>query len=167
MAHRFAGAGVDVVWLSEDVDMQNNLMISPQMYGKRVKPRAKRVIDTARIVNPGVYITQHHCGYVEPIIGDLTEIGVQALYPIQPENMEPRRLKRRFGDVLTLWGTVGAQCVMPFGTPEDVHRTVRQNTEQLSYNGGLWIAPSQALLPEVPWENVAAFFGAVEESGTV
>ncbi len=163
MSQRFAEAGVDMVWLSEDLGMQDKLMISPETYRKWIKPRTKKVIDSARKVNPNVYIAQHHCGYVEPIIGDFVEIGVNALHPIQPESMDPVRLKRKFGDVLTLWGTVGAQSVIPFGTPDDVRKTVRENIRNLGYNGGFWIAPSQALTPEVPWENVAAFFDAVKE----
>lgn len=165
MARRFAEAGVDMVWLSEDVGMQDRLMISPQMYRTWIKPRTKSVIDAARQVNPDIWIAQHHCGYVEPLIEDFVEIRVNALHPIQPESMSPLRIKQRFGDVLTLWGTVGAQSVMPFGTPEEVRETVRENIRDLGFNGGLWIAPSQSLEPDVPWANVAAFFDAVEEFG--
>ncbi|MDI7274874.1 MAG: uroporphyrinogen decarboxylase family protein, partial [Anaerolineae bacterium] len=167
MARRYAEAGVDMVMLSEDVGMQNQLMISPAMYRKWVKPRTKRVIDAARQVNPSVWIGLHCCGYVEPLIRDLIEVGVNALHPIQPESMDPLLVKQRYGGSLTLWGTVGAQSVMPFGTPEDVRRTVRENITSLGYNGGLWIAPSQALTPEVPWDNIAAFFDAVEEFGAL
>lgn len=166
MSQRFAEAGVDMIWLSEDLGMQNKLMISPDMYRRWIKPRTKKVIDAARRVNPNLYIAQHHCGYVEPIIGDFVEIGVNALHPIQPESMDPVRIKRKFGEILTLWGTVGAQSVIPFGTPDDVRKTVRENIKNLGYNGGFWIAPSQALTPEVPWENVEAFFDAVEEFGS-
>ena len=79
--------------------------------------------------------------------------------------MSPLSIKQKFGDVLTLWGIVGAQSVMPFGTPADVRRRVRENIRDLGHNGGLWIAPSQALEHDVPWENVAAFFDAAEEFG--
>ena len=167
MSHRFSEAGVDMIWLSEDLGMQNKLMISPEMYRKWIKPRTKKAIDAARKVNPNVHIAQHHCGYVKPLIGDFLEIGVNALHPIQPESMDPVRIKRKFSNVLSLWGTVGAQSVIPFGTPDDVRRTVRENIKNLDYNGGYWIAPSQVLIPEVPWENVAAFFDAVEEFGSL
>lgn len=101
---------------------------------------------------------------VEPIIPDFLEVGVDALHPIQPESMDPFRIKKRWSGRLTLWGTVGAQSVLPFGTPGQVREVVRRNVEGLGYNGGLWIAPSQALLPGVPWKNIAAFLEAVEES---
>ncbi|MDO8587676.1 MAG: uroporphyrinogen decarboxylase family protein, partial [Armatimonadota bacterium] len=119
----------------------------------------------AREVNPDVFVAQHHCGKVDELIPDFIEIGTNALNPIQPECMDVLDLKRRFGDVLTLWGTVGAQSVFPFGTADQIRQTVRDNIRNLGYNGGLWIAPSQILEPEAPWGNIEAFFDAVEEFG--
>ena len=165
MARRFAEAGVDMVWLSGDVGMQDKLMISPRHFRQWVKPRLRRVIGAARRVSPGIFVGLHQCGYVEPLIRDFVEVGVDVLHPIQPESMDPFRLKREWGDVLTLWGTVGAQSVLPFGRPQQVREVVKRNIEGLGRGGGLWIAPSQALLPDVPWENIEAFFRAVEEFG--
>jgi len=165
IARRYAEAGVDMVMLSEDMGMQDRLFMSPEMYRRWVKPRTKRVIDAARKVDPDVFIGQHHCGKVDALIPDFIEIGTNALNPIQPECMDVLDIKRRFGDALTMWGTVGAQSVIPFGTPDDVRRTVRDNIRNLGYNGGLWIAPSQIVPPETPWENIEAFFDAVEEFG--
>ena len=76
-------------------------------------------------------------------------------------------IKNKYGHAITLHGTVGAQSVMPFGTPDEVRKTVHDNIVNLGYNGGLWIAPSQALTPEVPVENITAFFEAVEEYGAL
>jgi uroporphyrinogen decarboxylase len=50
---------------------------------------------------------------------------------------------------------------MPYGTKEDVARKVREVQRQLGTKGGLLIAPSHILEPEVPWENVIAFVDAV------
>jgi len=165
IAEGLARAGVDMVWLSGDVGLQDRLMISPADFRRWVKPHLCRVIEAARRVQPDVFIGLHECGYVEPLIPDFIEAGVDALHPIQPESMDPFRIKRNWGDALTLWGTIGAQSAMPFGTPADVREAVRRSIEELGRNGGLWIAPSQALLPEVPWPNIEAFFAAVEEFG--
>jgi hypothetical protein len=60
---------------------------------------------------------------------------------------------------------VGTQTTMPFGTPSEVKDTVRNVIEVLGQGGGLFIAPTHALQPDVPWENVVAFFEAVDEFG--
>jgi len=103
--------------LREDAGMQDSLITSPQMCRECVKLLTKSGVGTARTVNPGVHIAQHHSGYVEPIMDDLVELGLEALHPLQRESMDPRELKQRFGDVLALWGTVGAQPFMPLDTP--------------------------------------------------
>jgi uroporphyrinogen decarboxylase len=51
---------------------------------------------------------------------------------------------------------------MPLGTPEQVRREVRQRIREVGYNGGLILAPAHVLGPEVPWENMVAFFEAAD-----
>ena len=54
---------------------------------------------------------------------------------------------------------------MPFGTPENVRETVKERIETVGRDGGLLLAPTHKLEPDVPWENVLAFFEAVEKYG--
>ena len=54
---------------------------------------------------------------------------------------------------------------MPFGTPDDVRRVVKERIETVGAGGGLLLAPTHVLEPDVPWENVLAFFEAVDEYG--
>jgi len=54
------------------------------------------------------------------------------------------------------------QQTMPFGTPEHVRAEVRQRIRQLGRGGGLILAPAHVLGPEVPWENIVAFFEAAD-----
>ena len=54
---------------------------------------------------------------------------------------------------------------MPFGTPTDVKAVVKERIETVGKGGGLVLAPTHMLEPDVPWENVVAFFEAVDEYG--
>jgi len=63
-----------------------------------------------------------------------------------------------------LWGTVGTQTVFPFYTPEEVRCTVREYCEVLGKGGGYVIAPTHSIEKDVTWENLVAFYRAVEES---
>jgi uroporphyrinogen decarboxylase len=54
---------------------------------------------------------------------------------------------------------------MPFGTPDDVRAEVKERIATVGKGGGLVLAPSHLLEPDVPWENVLAFIEAVEEHG--
>jgi len=54
---------------------------------------------------------------------------------------------------------------MPFGTPAEVSETVQERIATVGKSGGLLLAPTHKLEPDVPWENVLAFFEAVETYG--
>jgi uroporphyrinogen decarboxylase len=49
---------------------------------------------------------------------------------------------------------------MPWGTPDDVRRTVREMRDL--FGGTLCLSPTHVLQPEVPPENVVAFFEACD-----
>lgn len=165
MVENYVAAGVDIIVFGEDVGGQNGMLIHPNTWREWFKPRLANLIRTAKSVNPDVFIFFHSDGDIEPIIPELIEVGVEILNPVQPECMDPTKIKNEYGDRLAFWGTIGTQSVMPFGTPEDVRRNVRERIETVGRGGGLVLAPSHTLEPEVPWENVLAFVEAVNEFG--
>jgi uroporphyrinogen decarboxylase len=164
-ARGLAAAGVDMLRIVDDVGMQDRLMMSPQMWRTWLKPRLAQLIAAAREVHPRVFVQYHSDGWIEPLIEDLIEVGVDLLDPVQPECMDPADLKRRFGDRLSFFGTVGTQTTMPHGSPAEVTRVVRERIGAVGAGGGLIIAPTHVLEPDVPWENVEAFLEAVAKYG--
>jgi len=160
-----ARLGVDIVRLADDVSTQKGMLMSPDLWRRWFKPRLARVIDAAREVEPDIPVFYHSDGNCSEIIPDLIEVGVTILNPVQPECMDPEQTKRLYGDRLAFWGTIGVQSTMPFGTTEDVRETVRQRIATVGEGGGLVIAPTHSLEKDVPWENIAALFQAVEEYG--
>ena len=99
---------------------------------------------------------------MEPVVGDLVEIGVDILNPVQPECVDIVRLKREFGDRLSFWGGIGVQTVMPFGSPTDVYRAV-ETLIRAAGPTGLVVAPSHLIERDIPWANVMALRAAVHE----
>lgn len=164
-AAEYARAGIDIIRLGDDVGTQRAMMMDPDMWRKWLKPRLAKVVASAKAVNPQVLIFNHSDGYIVPIIPDLIEIGIDILNPIQPECMDPVELKQMYGDKLSFWGTIGTQTTMPFGTPEDVRNEVRNRIATVGKGGGLFLAPSHILEPEVPWANIEALVDAVHEYG--
>ncbi|MBA7497111.1 hypothetical protein ES702_07720 [subsurface metagenome] len=162
---RLAEAGVDHIHLGDDIGTQKGMMMSPEMWMGWFKERMRSIISVAKKTNPEVIISYHSDGNIEKVIPELIEIGVEVLNPVQPECMNPVKLKKLYGDELAFWGTVGIQSTMPLGTPEEVRIIIKQRIEIVGKDGGLLIAPTHVLEPEVPWENILAFFEAVEEFG--
>ena len=163
MARRYAAAGADILMLGDDVATQVDMMISPELWRDTMKPRLARVIRAARDVKPDILIFYHGDGNMERILPELMEIGVEVLNPVQPECMEPVKMKERYGDGFAFWGCIGTQTTMPFGKPEEVKQTVKNLINTVGKGGGLFLAPTHVLEPDVPWENVEAFVEAVHE----
>ena len=54
---------------------------------------------------------------------------------------------------------------MHLGTADDVRRCVKDMVEKVGFDGGLVIAPTHMLEPEVPYENLEALVEAVRTYG--
>jgi len=162
-AEIFARQGADILGLGDDIGMQDSIMMPQEMYRQWIKPRLKEVIDVAKSANPDLLISYHSCGYIEPFIPDLVEIGVDILNPVQPECMDFREIHDKYGDQISFNGTIGTQQLMPFGTPEEVKSEVKRNLDIAGEKGGLFCCPTHLLEPEVPWENIEAYVEACRE----
>ena len=93
-------------------------------------------------------------------VGGLIDMGIDVLQALQfsADGMDPREMKRRFGDRLCFEGGVSVQTTLPFGTVEDVKREVEGLIAVLGEGGGYILGPSHAIQAGTPPENVVAMF---------
>ena len=158
IAETAAKAGVDLLKIADDVANQNSLMFSIDLWRKFIKSRWARVIDAARAIKPDIEVWYHTDGNALEILPELIEIGITILNPVQPECMNVNQVKREYGDRLVFDGTIGTQSTMPFGTPNEVRRVIQERKRVVGADGALIISPTHVLEPEVPLENIEAFF---------
>ena len=160
---RLIDLGCDIILAGDDVGIQDRMLISPELWREFVKPVYGRLFGAYKRRNPAVKIATHICGFVEPIIDDLIEVGVDILNPVQPTAMDPAQLKRRFGRRMAFWGAVDDQRVLPFGTPEEVEEEVRLRLRQLAPGGGYILCSSHNVQPSTPAGNIRAYYAAAEK----
>ena len=165
MARFFARQDVDVLILGDDVSMQTGMIMSPATWRTWFKERMRLIIAAAREIKPDLPVFYHSDGNPAAILPDLIEIGVTILNPVQPECIDPLMVKQLYGDRLALWGAIGTQTTMPFGTPQQVRDEVRRRIETVGTEGGLVLGPTHSLEPDVPWENIVALYQAIEDYG--
>ncbi len=161
MAQKYAKAGVDIMMLGDDVSTQIDMMISPELWRDLIKLRLARIIKSAKDEKADILVFYHGDGNLEKIIPDLIEIGIDILNPVQPECMDPIKIKDLYGDKLSFWGTIGTQTTLPLGTPKEVRQTCKRMIEYVGRGGGLVLAPTHMIEPDVPWENIQAFIDVV------
>jgi uroporphyrinogen decarboxylase len=167
-ALREIGDCVDLVVTGDDLATQNGPMMSPAMYRRLIKPLHAKMFAAIR-ENSKAKIYLHCCGNVYKLIGDLIEVGVDLLNPIQVsagEMGDTARLKREFGDRLSFCGGIDTQRVLPFCTPDEVRAEVRRRIRDLAPGGGYVAAAVHCIQPDVPLENVFAMCDEIAKAGT-
>lgn len=164
---RQAGAYVDVVITGDDLGTQDSTLMAPAVYRRLIKPHQAEVLATIR-ENTRAKIFFHSCGNVYALIGDLVDIGVDLLNPVQvsaPGLADTARLKREFGKRLAFCGAIDTQRVLPYGTTEEVRAEVRRRIRDLAPGGGYVAAAVHCIQPDVPPANVVAMCDEVARSG--
>ena len=156
VAQGFVDAGVDILLLGDDVAMQTGLLMSRALFARWLQPGLAEVIRTAKAINPDVLVWFHSDGKIDALIPELIDAGIDILNPVQPECVDHAWVKRCYGHRLAFSGGLGVQSVLPFGTPAEVRRHVRETFETLGNGGGLIIGPSHCLERDVPLDNILA-----------
>ena len=150
---------LDWLWTGDDVSSQFSMMMSPATWRQLIKPHLKRSFAVGKAKK--LWVAYHCCGALQPIIGDLVEIGMDVLNPVQCNcpGMDALELKREFGKHLSFMGGVDTQGVLPYGTAEEVRRATARLVEGMTRDGGGYIlAASHTIPPETPDANIFAMY---------
>lgn len=162
LIHRYIELGVDGGYFGDDYGAQKNLLFSPRMWRKYIKPRLARLF--APFTERGLPILMHSDGQIQKILPDLVEIGLTTLNPVQPEVLDHAWLVDNFGGKLAFYGGVSTQTVLPYGTADEVKTAVATATATLAPNHtGLLVAPSHRMMTDIPMSNVEAMLEAFKE----
>jgi uroporphyrinogen-III decarboxylase len=162
---RFAeavGDRIEIVQVCDDFGTQQSLFLSVDMYRQQIMPHYQRGLEWIhRHTNWKVML--HSDGAIFALLPSLVETGFDILNPVQTsaQGMDPRRLKREFGDCLVFWGaSLDCQQTLPYGTCAEVRHEVEAHLRTFAPGGGYVFAPVHNIQAGVPAENVVAMFDA-------
>lgn len=148
----------DIVWLGDDFGMQTGLLFPLRIFEEFFRPRLQRFIDLAH--NYGCKVMFHSCGSTRKLIPNFIDMGIDILDSVQTEaeGMEPKALKKDFGDKIVFCGMIDLQGILLNGTTEQCRNMARHRVEVIGRGGGYIFGPSWTILPETPIENVLAVY---------
>lgn len=151
LALQLVNAGVDAIWLGEDLGSQTSTLISPDDWRTMFKPRHKRMIDRLRRENPNIIVIMHSDGAVAPLIDDFIEIGIDVYNPVQPNvsGSDPQELKDKYGDRISFFGGIDQQSLLPSGDIKKIRAEIIERITILGKNRGYLLAPAHILQPDV------------------
>ena len=158
-----------VAWgiAADDAGTQRGEFISPDLWAEMIKPHYRRYCEWIHR-NTTMKTFLHCCGSIYHLIPHFIEAGVDILNPVQTSaaNMDPRRLKREFGDRIVFWGGgVDTQHVLARATPEEVREQVRERLAIFGSGGGYVFNQVHNIQADVPPENIVAMLEAAREYG--
>ncbi len=142
-----------------------NLLISPAMFRKFIKPCLARLVKVVKEHNPHTKVMLHSDGAITKLLPDIIALGVDVIHPLEPlPAMDIPAIKEKFGNQVSFLGGIDISHAMP-GTREDVIEEARLRISQLAPGGGYILAPSNHLQADVPPENVVTLFEIAKQFG--
>jgi uroporphyrinogen decarboxylase len=158
---RYLELGVDGINFSEDLGTQRALFMSPDTFREFILPEYKYIF--ANVLTEGKIVWFHSCGCVEDIVGDLADIGVTVLNPVQARANDLRKIKDIVRGRMALDGAIDT-AVLATGNPDDVRREVGRVMAILKPDAGYVCSPDQGI-PGIPQENMDALWETAREIG--
>lgn len=145
----------DAVLWAEDLGYRTGPLIGPAMFRdfflEANKARARNVKERY-----GKKILKHCCGNINLLMDYFVDIGFDAYQSIQPTaGMDLCRLKRDYGDRITLWGGVAVENLVG-GAPEDVRADVRRAMACAKPGGRFILGASHSVAVGTKYENYMA-----------
>lgn len=161
------GEYIQGICIASDLGTQTAAFVRPSIYEELIAPYLSKLIGFIH-ENSDIKIFFHSCGAMEPFIPILIQCGVDVLNPVQIScsNMEPEKLKEKYGKDITFWGGgCETQQILGRGTAADVKSNVVDLMSKLAPNSGFVFNQVHNVMGDVPPENIVAMLDtAYEES---
>lgn len=164
LALQLVQAGVDALWFGEDLGSQTSMLISPELWRSRYKPRHKRIIEAVKAANPGIIVIMHSDGVVAPLIEDFIQIGVEVYNPVQPNvpGSDPEELQRKYGGRISFFGGIDQQSLLPGGDKAAIASELTRRAHIMGSKGGYLMAPAHIIQADVSVETVEHMISVVK-----
>jgi uroporphyrinogen-III decarboxylase len=128
----------EMFFLHDDWGMKHSLFMSPEVWREMIRPHYEELY--AYIKSEGILIVHHADSFLEPIVSDMAEIGIDVWQGALPEN-DIVRLQTELDGRMTLMGGIDAAIV---DTPDTTEEAIIAETRRAcaAYGPGGHFIPS-------------------------
>lgn len=159
-----------VMWMGQDMCDNRGPYIAPEALSNIYIRHMKHSLEPLKYA--GIKIIWHSDGNIMPIVKYLIDAGIDGFQGMQ-ETIEKKIDIEKLGDMNMssgrkpiIMGSVSSTTVMPFGSQDDVRTDVLRCQHLAKKRGGGWLLNfSSSIGPEVPVENIKAFYETSLEPG--
>ncbi len=159
-------AGVDHMWISEDIASTTNTYFSLEVYREQVHPFLEEMIDAFRKAKKDIPIIFHCCGNFKLFIEDIINLGIEALNPFQQAaGWDIANIKKDYGKRVCLVTGVDQTYTLPNETPQEVEMEAKRILDIGKKGGGLIFGSDHSLHEGIPFENIWTMIKARDKYG--
>ena len=156
-----AGYEFDGIKWYDDMGYKGSPFFSPNAYRELLKPYHKRAVDWAH--ERGMVTELHSCGFIEPLLPDVVDTGVEMLNPLEIKaGMDPFKLKALYGDKLAFHGGINAQL---WDNIDLVKAEMERIIPAMKEGGGYVFASDHSIPNSVSYENMTEIAKLAHELG--
>ncbi len=159
------GKYIDVFWIGDDWGIQEGPIISPVYFRKEIVPRFRKMISFIKTMTKAK-CCYHSCGSTYWCMGDLLDMGVDIVHPIQPnaKGNDTEKLKKEFGAKICFHGGTNNQGVFH----KDIHILTidtLKRIKDLAPGGGCIFSSGHNIQVNMLPENIIKLFELGREFG--
>lgn len=154
------------IMTGEDLCFQRGSMVSPAFLRREYFPLVEYAFEP--LLEVGAKLVWHCNGDYRPLLDDVLACGIGGLQGFQSEcGMDLDwivKRRTRSGDQLLIFGAMSVTTTLPFGSEDDVRREVQRTIDICRDTASLVFTTSNDITPDIPLENIRAFWHAVTTS---
>jgi len=159
------GKYIDVFWIGDDWGIQEGPIISPVYFRKEIVPRFRKMISFIKTMTKAK-CCYHSCGSTYWCMGDLLDMGVDIVHPIQAnaKGNDTEKLKKEFGAKICFHGGTNNQGVFH----KDIHILTidtLKRIKDLAPGGGYIFSSGHNIQANMLPENIIKLFELGREFG--
>ena len=125
----------DLIVSHDDWGTNDRLFMSPDVWRQLFKEPYRRLYDYLH--SEGVIVMHHADSYLEPIVEDMAEIGVQIWQGVLPTN-NIKAISEKVGDRMLLMGGIDSVIDREDATEEEIRKEARRACEEYGDLPGFW-----------------------------
>lgn len=156
--------GADVIVSGDDYAHRQAPIMSVKHWEEYSLPYIEELVKAVH--RKGVPHIKHTDGNIWSILGQMVDVGIDAIDPIEPiAGMDIGEVKERYGDRVAVIGNVDCTEILTHAPIADVVDAVKETIAKASVGGGHILASSNSIHPGVRPENYRAMVEAARKYG--
>jgi hypothetical protein len=157
--HEMIDAGVDVIMFADDWGTQTGSIISPDLFRRVFKPRYERLMAPVHAAGRKVFF--HCCGFLDGVIDDLLDLGIDGLWPqIALFESDPSLFEKCVANQVAIYIHPDRQNLIPNGSPAEIDAEIRRYADKYSAGGGIFYVEIEN---DAPFENAEALIESIDK----